>query len=88
MRAFVIRGFDQKMASTSSACTEPIAPACRGRNRRRRHHQGHRQAGSIHEDMFRELVMADIVVADVSLHNANVFYELGIRHAVRPGRPC
>ena len=42
------------------------------------------QAGSIHKDMFRELLMADIVVADVSLHNANVFYELGIRHAVRP----
>lgn len=42
------------------------------------------QAGNIHKDMFRELVMADIVVADVSLHNANVFYELGIRHAVRP----
>ena len=42
------------------------------------------QAGSIHKDMFRELIMADIVVADVSLHNANVFYELGIRHAVRP----
>ena len=42
------------------------------------------QAGNIHKDMFRELLMADIVVADVSLHNANVFYELGIRHAVRP----
>ena len=27
--------------------------------------------------------MADVVVADVSIHNANVFYELGIRHAVR-----
>ena len=33
--------------------------------------------------MFRELVLANVVVADVSVHNANVFYELGIRHAVR-----
>ena len=33
--------------------------------------------------MFRELVLADVVVADVLVHNANVFYELGIRHAVR-----
>jgi hypothetical protein len=27
--------------------------------------------------------MADLVVADISIHNANVFYELGIRHALR-----
>jgi tetratricopeptide (TPR) repeat protein len=33
--------------------------------------------------MFRRLVTADLVVADVSIHNANVFYELGIRHALR-----
>ena len=26
---------------------------------------------------------ADVVVADLSVHNANVFYELGIRHALR-----
>ena len=34
--------------------------------------------------MFRELVTADVVVADLSIHNANVFYELGIRHGMRP----
>ena len=33
--------------------------------------------------MFRELVTADLVIADLSIHNANVFYELGIRHGVR-----
>src|SRR5262245_13234689 len=43
------------------------------------------RAGSIREDMFRLLVVADLVIADVSIHNANVFYELGIRHALRPG---
>ena len=42
------------------------------------------EAGSIHEDMFLELVGAELVIADVSVHNANVFYELGIRHALRP----
>ena len=41
--------------------------------------------GSIHEDMFREIVIADLVIADVSIHNANAFYELGIRHALRKG---
>jgi len=40
--------------------------------------------GNIREDMFRLLVIADLVIADVSIHNANAFYELGIRHALRP----
>lgn len=40
-------------------------------------------AGSIHEDMFNLLLWADIVIADITIHNANVFYELGIRHALR-----
>lgn len=39
--------------------------------------------GSIHEDMFQLILEADIVICDVSLHNANVWYELGIRHAMR-----
>ena len=42
------------------------------------------QAGNIREDMFRLLVTADLVIADVSIHNANVFYELGVRHGLRP----
>jgi tetratricopeptide (TPR) repeat protein len=42
------------------------------------------EAGNIREDMFRLLVTADIVVADLSIHSANVFYELGIRHGLRP----
>ncbi len=42
------------------------------------------EQGNIREDMFRMLVAADLVIADVSIHNANVFYELGIRHGLRP----
>ncbi|HTT14074.1 MAG TPA: tetratricopeptide repeat-containing protein [Burkholderiaceae bacterium] len=38
--------------------------------------------GNIREDMFRLLVVSDVVIADVSIHNANVFYELGIRHGL------
>ncbi|MGE3959190.1 MAG: hypothetical protein AB7H96_20920 [Vicinamibacterales bacterium] len=41
------------------------------------------EQGNIREDMFRLLVTAPLVVADVSIHNANVFYELGIRHGLR-----
>lgn len=39
--------------------------------------------GNIRTDMFQLLLTADLVVADLSIHNANVFYELGIRHALR-----
>jgi tetratricopeptide (TPR) repeat protein len=39
--------------------------------------------GNIREEMFRLLVTADLVVADVSICNANALYELGIRHGLR-----
>ena len=42
------------------------------------------QAGNIRVDMFQMLIAYDLVIADVSIHNANVFYELGIRHGLRP----
>jgi tetratricopeptide (TPR) repeat protein len=41
-------------------------------------------AGDILKDMFAELVTADFVLADISILNANVFYELGVRHMVGP----
>ena len=36
----------------------------------------------IHTDMFKDLRDHDVVLADLSLENANVFYELGIRHVM------
>jgi hypothetical protein len=44
------------------------------------------QQGNIRTDMFEQLLIADLVVADISIHNANAFYELGIRHAIRENR--
>jgi tetratricopeptide (TPR) repeat protein len=41
-------------------------------------------AGDIRKDMFFELVTADLVLADISILNANVFYELGVRHGIGP----
>ena len=41
-------------------------------------------AGNIRLDMFQMLIAYDLVIADISIHNANVFYELGIRHGLRP----
>ena len=37
--------------------------------------------------MLQRLVMADLIVADVTLPNANVYYEIGVRHAAR-ARGC
>ena len=39
--------------------------------------------GNIRTDMFEQLLIADLAIADISIHNANVFYELGVRHALR-----
>lgn len=39
--------------------------------------------GDILTDMLQELLLADLVIADLSIDNANVFYEIGIRHALR-----
>jgi hypothetical protein len=43
------------------------------------------EAGSIHEKMFEHIYRADIVVVDITTANANVYYELGIRHALAKG---
>jgi tetratricopeptide (TPR) repeat protein len=40
--------------------------------------------GVIHKAMFERLVLCEYAVADLTSANANVFYELGIRHSVRP----
>lgn len=40
--------------------------------------------GTIHKPMFERLMLCEYAVADVTGANANVFYELGIRHALRP----
>jgi tetratricopeptide (TPR) repeat protein len=34
--------------------------------------------------MYEQLLNADVVVADLSTANTNAFYELGVRHALRP----
>ena len=41
------------------------------------------RAGDIRADMFQALLIADLVVADLTLANPNVWYELGVRHALR-----
>ena len=43
-----------------------------------------KHSGAIDVPMYQQLLTADLVVADLSTANVNAFYELGIRHALRP----
>ena len=40
--------------------------------------------GIIHKPMFERLMLCDFALADLTSLNANVYYELGIRHGLRP----
>ena len=40
--------------------------------------------GIIHKPLFERLILCEYAVADLTTANASVFYELGVRHAVRP----
>ncbi len=40
--------------------------------------------GIIHKPMFERLILCPYAVADLTTANANVFYELGVRHGIRP----
>lgn len=43
-----------------------------------------RHSGIIDVPMYQWLISADVVIADLSAYNPNAFYELGVRHALRP----
>jgi hypothetical protein len=40
-------------------------------------------SGSLHREMLRHILHDDLAVVDITTLNPNVFYELGVRHAVR-----
>ena len=41
-------------------------------------------SGVIDVPMYQQILTADVVIADLSTSNSNAFYELGVRHALRP----
>jgi hypothetical protein len=42
-----------------------------------------RSPGWIHRDMLKHILEDDVAIVDITTLNANVFYELGVRHALR-----
>lgn len=40
--------------------------------------------GIIHKPMFERLILCPFAIADLTTANANVYYELGVRHAFKP----
>jgi tetratricopeptide (TPR) repeat protein len=77
LKSGVVVDFDQ-------IYNEAIKPAIEGCGLEALRGDEERTGGIIHSAMFARLLLAEFVVADLTLANANVFYELGIRHAAKP----
>jgi tetratricopeptide (TPR) repeat protein len=60
-----------------------LKPAVEATGLRPHRADAERRGGSIHADMFQDLLMAELVVADLTVDNPNVWYEIGVRHALR-----
>jgi hypothetical protein len=87
MRAFIIRPFGKKQEVNFDEVEDKlIGPALAQLGIEGRTTIDIMKQGNIRMDMFQRLLTADLVIADLSIHNANVFYELGIRHALRDKR--
>jgi hypothetical protein len=88
-RAFIIRPFGTKKDSSGAEIDfervdrELIRPSLEAVNLGGGSTGEIVDAGNIREDMFGLIFEADVVVCDITILNANVFYELGIRHSLR-----
>jgi hypothetical protein len=85
--AFIIRPFGTKQGVNFDQVEELlIGPALAGYRLMGRTTADALRQGNIRTEMFYRLLTADVVIVDISINNANVFYELGIRHALRSKR--
>jgi hypothetical protein len=90
-RAFVIMPFGEKKAADGTVIDfdivyrELVAPPITSAGLSPHRADADRRGGSIHLDMFQDLLLAEFVVADLTLDNPNVWYEIGVRHALRSG---
>jgi hypothetical protein len=88
-RAFIVMPFGRKKAPDGAdidfdrVYESVLKPAVEAAGLRPSRADAERRGGSIHADMFQELLLAEFVVADLTLDNPNVWYEIGVRHALR-----
>jgi len=87
---FVLMPFGAKPASGGtvidfdSVYRDLVAPAITGAGLEPLRADEEQTGGLIHKPMFERLILCEFAVADLTTANANVFYELGLRHAVLP----
>jgi tetratricopeptide (TPR) repeat protein len=87
---FVLMPFGRKSDATGASIDfdavyrELIAPAVREAHLEPLRADEDISGGIVHKPMFERLILCEYAVADLTLANANVYYELGVRHAVRP----
>ena len=88
---FVLMPFGQKPAPSGGAPIDfdrvyhnALAPAIVAADMEPIRGDAERTGGIIHKPMFERLLLCDFAVADLTTANANVFYELGVRHTARP----
>ncbi len=87
---FVLMPFGRKLASDGrivdfdSVYEKLISPAIADAGLEPLRADQEFSGGIIHKPMFERLILCEYAIADLTTANANVFYELGLRHAVRP----
>jgi hypothetical protein len=87
---FVVMPFGKKpniaggLVDFDAVYKDLIAPAIQAAGLQPLRADEEKTGGIIHKPMFERLVLCEYAVADLTTANANVFYELGVRHAVRP----
>lgn len=87
---FVLMPFDKKpdaagvMIDFDAVYKDLIAPAIEAAGLDPIRADEEMTGGIIQKPMFERLILCEYAVADLTTANANVFYELGVRHATRP----
>lgn len=88
---FVIMGFGEKTdyrhsrtLNLDKTYNNIIKPACQETGYKCIRADEISNTGIIDVPMYKYLLSADVVIADVSTYNPNALYELGVRHALRP----
>ena len=91
LTCFVVTGFGKKtdyatgrVLNLDQTFSRLVQPACDRANINCFRAIDANLTGQIDSVMYRWIFQADLVIADLSTLNANVFYELGVRHAQRP----